>query len=117
MGGGGVRLAGTCRVDAVARQRGAGRAAVARNTIGVAEVLRLGSDGLFSAKKEHTGLIENFDRTSHYWSLLALHYQQQQQFPASAYEAYGSGVNVDFTMGTSSSYTGSGVKWPYKNKG
>ena len=82
------------------------------------EVLRLGSDGLFSAKKEHTGLIENFDRTSHYWSLLALHYQQQQQqFLASAYEAYGSGVNVDFTMGTSSSYTGSGVKWPYKNKG
>jgi hypothetical protein len=39
-----------------------------------------------------------------YWSLLALHYQQQErQFPASAYEAYGSGgVNVDFTMGTSS---------------
>jgi AP2-like factor (ANT lineage) len=50
-----------------------------------------------------------------YWSLLALHYQQQQQqFPASAYEAYGSGVNVDFTMGTSShssSNTGSGVMW------
>jgi len=48
-----------------------------------------------------------------YWSLLALHYQQQQ-FPASAYEAYGSGVNVDFTMGTSShssSNTGSGVMW------
>jgi AP2-like factor, ANT lineage len=47
-----------------------------------------------------------------YWSLLALHYQQQQerQFPASAYEAYGSGgVNVDFTMGTSSgSYLKSG---------
>ena len=50
-----------------------------------------------------------------YWSLLALHYQQQQQqqFPASAYEAYGSGgVNVDFTMGTSSgSNTSSGVMW------
>nr|CAA87634.1 orf [Zea mays] len=54
-----------------------------------------------------------------YWSLLALHYQQQQeqerQFPASAYEAYGSGgVNVDFTMGTSSgsnNNTGSGVMW------
>ncbi|KAG2613420.1 AP2-like ethylene-responsive transcription factor AIL5 [Panicum virgatum] len=51
-----------------------------------------------------------------YWSLLALHYQQQQQqqqFPASAYEAYGSGgVNVDFTMGTSSgSDTSSGVMW------
>jgi hypothetical protein len=47
-----------------------------------------------------------------YWSLPALHYQQQQerQFPASAYEAYGSGgVNVDFTMGTSSgSYLKSG---------
>jgi hypothetical protein len=47
-----------------------------------------------------------------YWSLLALHYQQQQeqQFPASAYEAYGSGgVNVDFTMGTSNgSYLKSG---------
>ena len=45
-----------------------------------------------------------------YWSLLALHYhhqqqqQQQQQFPASAFDTYGcsSGVNVDFTMGTSS---------------
>ncbi|OEL20403.1 AP2-like ethylene-responsive transcription factor AIL5 [Dichanthelium oligosanthes] len=52
-----------------------------------------------------------------YWSLLALHYQQQQQqeqFPASTYEAYGSGVNVDFTMGTSShsgSNTTSGVMW------
>jgi len=50
-----------------------------------------------------------------YWPLLALHYQQQQQqFLASAYEAYGSGVNVDFTMGTSShssSNTGSGVMW------
>ena len=57
MGGGGVRLAGPWRVGAVARQRGAGRPAVARNTIGVAEVLRLGFDGLFSAKKEHTGLI------------------------------------------------------------
>ena len=64
MGGGGVRLAGPWQVDAVARQRGAGRPVVARNTIGVAEVLRLGSNGLFSAKKEHTGLIENFDRTS-----------------------------------------------------
>jgi len=64
LGGGGVRLAGPWRVGAVARQRGAGRPAVARNTIGVAEVLRLGSNGLFSAKKEHTGLIENFDRTS-----------------------------------------------------
>ncbi|KAF0904197.1 hypothetical protein E2562_032572 [Oryza meyeriana var. granulata] len=43
-----------------------------------------------------------------YWSLLALHYQQQQQqhqqFPAAAFDTYGSssGVNVDFTMGTSS---------------
>ncbi|XP_052159865.1 AP2-like ethylene-responsive transcription factor AIL5 [Oryza glaberrima] len=42
-----------------------------------------------------------------YWSLLALHYhqqQQQQQFPASAFDTHGcsSGVNVDFTMGTSS---------------
>ncbi|KAM0890117.1 hypothetical protein ACQ4PT_027247 [Festuca glaucescens] len=45
-----------------------------------------------------------------YWSLLALHYQQQQQhqlqqqqqYPASAFDTYGSGVNVDFTMGTSS---------------
>uniref|UniRef100_A0ACD5UHU6 Uncharacterized protein n=1 Tax=Avena sativa TaxID=4498 RepID=A0ACD5UHU6_AVESA len=42
-----------------------------------------------------------------YWSLLAMHYQQQQQhqlqqYPASAFETYGSGVNVDFTMGTSS---------------
>ncbi|RLM55993.1 AP2-like ethylene-responsive transcription factor AIL5 [Panicum miliaceum] len=52
-----------------------------------------------------------------YWSLLALHYQQQkqQQFLASAYEAYGSGgVNVDFTMGTSShsgSNASSGVMW------
>ena len=64
MGGGGVRLAGLWRVGAVARQRGAGRPTVARNTIRVAEVLRRGSDGLFSAKKEHTGLIENFDRTS-----------------------------------------------------
>ena len=64
MGGGGVRLAGPWQVGVVARQRGAGRPAVARNTIGVAEVLRLGSDELFSAKKEHTGLIENFDRTS-----------------------------------------------------
>ncbi|XP_062234020.1 AP2-like ethylene-responsive transcription factor AIL5 [Phragmites australis] len=55
-----------------------------------------------------------------YWSLLALHYQQQQQqqqqqqFPSSAFEVYGSGVNVDFTMGTSS-YSGSnnssGVMW------
>ncbi|KAL5225550.1 hypothetical protein ABZP36_012189 [Zizania latifolia] len=36
-----------------------------------------------------------------YWSLLAMHYQQQQ-FPASAFETFGSGVNVDFTMGTSS---------------
>jgi len=64
LGGGRVRLAGPWRVGAVARQHGAGRSAVARNTIGVAEVLQLGSDGLFSAKKEHTGLIENFDRTS-----------------------------------------------------
>jgi hypothetical protein len=32
--------------------------------IGVTEVLRLGFDGLFSTKKEHTGLIENFGRTS-----------------------------------------------------
>jgi len=66
-------------------------------------------------KKEYTSLIENFDRTSHYLSLLALHYHHrhhhQPQFPAFAYEAYGSGVNVDFTMGTSSSNTGSGVKW------
>nr|CAB3468620.1 unnamed protein product [Digitaria exilis] len=53
-----------------------------------------------------------------YWSLLALHYQQQQQqqqFPDSAYEAaYGSGVNVDFTMGTSShssSNASGGVMW------
>ncbi|KAF8687232.1 hypothetical protein HU200_042900 [Digitaria exilis] len=49
-----------------------------------------------------------------YWSLVALHYQQQQ-FPASAYEAaYGSGVNVDFTMGTSShssSNASGGVMW------
>ncbi|XP_040381169.1 AP2-like ethylene-responsive transcription factor AIL5 [Oryza brachyantha] len=44
-----------------------------------------------------------------YWSLLALHYQQQQQqFPGSAFDTYGSsGVNVDFTMGTSS-HSGSG---------
>jgi hypothetical protein len=49
----------------VARRRGAGRPAAARKTIRVAEVLRLGSDRLFSAKKkEHTGLIENFGRTS-----------------------------------------------------
>ena len=41
---------------AVARERGAGRPAVARNTIGVAEVLWLGSDGLFSAKKRTYGL-------------------------------------------------------------
>ncbi|KAL6874135.1 hypothetical protein ACP4OV_014217 [Aristida adscensionis] len=54
-----------------------------------------------------------------YWSLLALHYQQQQQqqqqqFSASAFETYGSGVNVDFTMGTSShsgSNNSSGVMW------
>jgi AP2-like factor, ANT lineage len=46
-----------------------------------------------------------------YWSLLALHYQQQQhqQYSAPAFEAYGSGVNVDFTMGTSS-HSGS-VMW------
>jgi len=56
LGGGGVRLAGPWRVGAVARQRGAGRPAVARNTIGVAEVLRLGSNGLFSAKKRTYGL-------------------------------------------------------------
>ncbi|KAK3134261.1 hypothetical protein QOZ80_6AG0546970 [Eleusine coracana subsp. coracana] len=49
-----------------------------------------------------------------YWSLLALHYQQQQQYSASAFEAYGSGVNVDFTMGTSShsgSNNSGGVMW------
>ncbi|KAL6603095.1 hypothetical protein ACP70R_043456 [Stipagrostis hirtigluma subsp. patula] len=52
-----------------------------------------------------------------YWSLLALHYQQQQQqqqFSASAFDTYGSGVNVDFTMGTSShsgSNNSSGVMW------
>ncbi|KAG8075077.1 hypothetical protein GUJ93_ZPchr0006g43737 [Zizania palustris] len=52
-----------------------------------------------------------------YWSLLALHYQQQQQqqqqFPASgAFETYGSGVNVDFTMGTSShSSSSSATMW------
>ncbi|TVU08399.1 hypothetical protein EJB05_41803, partial [Eragrostis curvula] len=55
-----------------------------------------------------------------YWSLLALHYQQQQQqqqqqFSASAFDAYGSGVNVDFTMGTSShsgsNNSGGGVMW------
>jgi len=56
LGGGGVRLAGPWQVGAVARQRGAGRPAVARNTIGVAKVLRLGSDGLFSAKKSTYGL-------------------------------------------------------------
>jgi hypothetical protein len=55
---------GPWRVGAVARRRGAGRPAAARKTIRVAEVLRLGSDGLFSEKKEHTGLIENFGRTS-----------------------------------------------------
>ncbi|KAG8095059.1 hypothetical protein GUJ93_ZPchr0012g20037 [Zizania palustris] len=44
-----------------------------------------------------------------YWSHLGMHYQQQrQQFPASAFENYGSGVNVDFTMGTSSN---SGTMW------
>jgi AP2-like factor, ANT lineage len=54
-----------------------------------------------------------------YWSLLALHYQQQQQqqqqqYSASAFDAYGSGVNVDFTMGTSShsgSNNSGGVMW------
>jgi AP2-like factor, ANT lineage len=48
-----------------------------------------------------------------YWSLLAPHYQQQQQqqYSASAFEAYGSGVNVDFTMGTSSHSGSSGVMW------
>ncbi|KAG2607677.1 hypothetical protein PVAP13_4NG265600 [Panicum virgatum] len=61
--------------------------------------------------------MKSMTRQEFYWSLLALHYQQQQQqqFPASAYEAYGSGgVNVDFTMGTSShsgSNTSSGVMW------
>ena len=50
-----------------------------------------------------------------YWSLLAMHYQQQQQhhlqqqqFPASAFETYGSGVNVDFTMGMSGTNNPSG---------
>jgi AP2-like factor (ANT lineage) len=56
-----------------------------------------------------------------YWSLLALHYQQQQQqqlqqqqYPASAFETYGSGVNVDFTMGMSghsSTNTNGGTVW------
>uniref|UniRef100_A0ACD6AEA9 Uncharacterized protein n=1 Tax=Avena sativa TaxID=4498 RepID=A0ACD6AEA9_AVESA len=57
-----------------------------------------------------------------YWSLLAMHYQQQQQhqlqqqqqYPASAFETYGSGVNVDFTMGTSShssANTNGGLVW------
>ncbi|KAI4969874.1 AP2-like ethylene-responsive transcription factor AIL5 [Hordeum vulgare subsp. vulgare] len=48
-----------------------------------------------------------------YWSLLAMHYQQQQQqhlqqYPASAFETYGSGVNVDFTMGMGSANNASG---------
>lgn len=60
-----------------------------------------------------------------YWSQLALHYQQQQQqqhqqqqqqhqqqFHASAFQTYGSGVNVDFTMGTSShSSSNGGAMW------
>ena len=53
MGSGGVRLAGPWQVGVVARQRGAGRPAIARNTIGVAEVIRLSSNGLFSAKKKN----------------------------------------------------------------
>jgi hypothetical protein len=63
-GGGGVRLAGSCRVGAVARRRGAGRPVATRKTTGVTEVLRLGSDGLCSAKKEHTGSIQKFGSTS-----------------------------------------------------
>ena len=39
-------------VGAVVRRRGAGRPTVARKAIGVADVLRLRSDGLFFAKKE-----------------------------------------------------------------
>ena len=52
LGGSGVRLVGPWRVDAVARRRCAGRPAAARKAIGVAEVLRLRSDELFSTKKE-----------------------------------------------------------------
>ncbi|CAM0909017.1 unnamed protein product [Alopecurus aequalis] len=58
-----------------------------------------------------------------YWSLLAMHYQQQQQhqlqqqqqqqqqYPASAFETYGSGVNVDFTIGTSSHSSSNANMW------
>ena len=45
-------LAGPWWVGAVARRRGAGRPTAARRAIGVAELLWLCSDGLFSTKKE-----------------------------------------------------------------
>ena len=49
----------------MARRRGAGRPAAARKAIGVADVLRLCSDELFSTKKRNIKLsIQNFGSTS-----------------------------------------------------